>query len=162
MAQDLVPTKVTSDQSRLVALARELATGMREQAAVLVDYGLTEAQYQVILQNPFFKNTLDICIIEWNSADSADKRVRLQAAAAIEDALPMLAARMSKESEPLNHAVETGKLLAKLAGIGEAQQGGPSAEKFTITINLGEDKKLEFTKDITPAIPAIANGTPHE
>ena len=162
MAQDLVPVKITSDQSRLVALARELATNMRDRSLVLKDYGLTEERYQALLENHFFKNTLDVCIIEWNSADSAEKRIRLQSAAAIEDALPMLAARMSKEGEPLPGVVETGKLLAKLAHLGEDTARGNPAERFTITINLGDDKKLTFEKDVTPVAPAIENGSTNE
>lgn len=154
MAEDLVPEK-PMDQTRLVALAREIATDMRELPEVLADFKLSEEQYRKLLENPFFNNTLEACILEWKSAHSVEQRIRYKAAAALEDGLPNLAARMGQQSEPLTAAVETGKLLAKLAQLTEDQRGSNPGEKFTITINLGEDHKLTFEKDVTPTKPLI-------
>ena len=105
---------------------------------------LTEADYTRLLENPFFKNALEVSIIEWNSAHSVEQRIKLRSAAALEDALPTLAARMTKQDEPLTSAIETGKLFAKLAQIGEDRRGGLPGEQFKIVINLGADKKLDI------------------
>ena len=94
-------------------------------------------------------------MIEWQSAENAQARIKIEAAVALEDALPAIAARMTKEGEALSGVVETGKLFAKLAQIGEGRSEGLPGEKFSITINLGEDKKLTFEKDVTPTPPLI-------
>ena len=153
MAEDLVPIKPL-DQARLVLLAREVATDLRDLAAILADFNLSQEEYDRLLQNPYYKNALETSIIEWNSAHTTDQRIKIRAAAAIEDALMPMAVRMTKEGEPLTAVVETGKLFAKLAGLGEEGRSANPAEKFSITINLGEDKKLTFEKDVTPT-PAL-------
>lgn len=140
---------------RLASLAREVAMNMRELPAILADYGIEPDDYQQILTWPFYKSALEAAVIEWNGPLSTNQRIKIQAAAALEDALPRMAARMSQTDETLPAVVETGKLFAKLAGIGEQGQRGDGGEKFSITINLGDDKKLTFEKDVTPNKPLI-------
>jgi hypothetical protein len=138
---------------RLASLAREVAMNMRNLPEILADYGIEPEDYKQVLTWPFYKSALEAAIIEWNGPLSTNQRIKIQAAAALEDALPSMAARMSHTDETLPAVVETGKLFAKLAGIGEQGQRGDIGEKFSITINLGEDKKLTFEKDITPKEP---------
>lgn len=149
-----VPTP-TWDNARLAKLANELAKNIREIPEVLKSYGITEAQFEVIEKTEFFKRAFENSVIEWQSAENAQARIKIEAAVALEDALPAIAARMTKEGEALSGVVETGKLFAKLAQIGEGRSEGLPGEKFSITINLGEDKKLTFEKDITPTSPLI-------
>lgn len=138
---------------RMAQLARELATNMRDIDAVLADFKITEEQFLVYSENPAFKNALESAIIDWNSAHSVEQRIRLQAAHGLEDGMQILVARMQKQSEPLTAAVETGKFLAKLVGIGEeGRNPGNPGDKFSIVINLGDDRKLHFSKDVTPGI----------
>lgn len=108
-------------------------------------FNLTVEQYEVIKTIPFFKRTVDTFSVEWNSSLSGPQRARLISASMLEEALPILGARMCNTEENLNAAVETGKLFAKIAGLGEPKATQATAsEKFTITINLGADEKLKL------------------
>ena len=92
--------------------------------------------------------------IEWNSAMSTPDRIKIQAAAALEDKLPDLAIRMGNKSEGLPGVVEAAKLFAKIAGVGEREMGAvASGERFSIVINLGADEKLTIgaPQEISPA-----------
>jgi hypothetical protein len=152
----MIPEGIMLTPSSLAALAREVAMDIKVLPDILKHYKLTEETYIDICKVPFYKRALEVATIEWNSALSTHERLRIEAAASLEDALPGLSARMNNKDETLPAATEVGKLFAKIAGIGEPERGGAAAtEKFTITINLGADKKLEFTKDVTPVIPII-------
>ncbi len=151
----------------LSSLARELAINIRELKDILPDYDITEEQFnQFIATNPYFKQALRALEIEWKSAESTKERMRLQAAAGLEAALPVLAARMKIPTEDLGKANEVAKLFSKLAGVdtGPAEGGGG---KVTISIDLGGDNKLRFEKDVTPKaekgsaspIPKITEGS---
>lgn len=149
-----VPVAVEAmDNFDLVKLAREVAMNLRELPVTLAIYKISEAQYELIAKIPFFKRALDQFTIEWNGALSTHERIKVEAAIALEDGMPTLAARMSRNDEDLAKAVEAGKLFAKLAGIGEEKSNSLPGEKFTITINLGDDAKLKFEKDVTPTAP---------
>lgn len=153
------PLTITPHQ--MAALAREVAINIRELPDILKNFGLTGEQYARIAEIDFFKHALSAAVIEWTSALKTADRIRIEAAVALEDAMPVLAARMKDGKEGLPAAVEAGKLFAKLAGLGE-REGSQSApgEKFTININLGDgaDDKLSFEKDVTPRAPSLGAG----
>lgn len=148
--------QLNSDQ--LAKLAGELANGTFNHIKVIRSYGLTFEQFeQYIVPNPFFKQAYDAAVIEWNAANSTAKRIKLRSAAALEQSLPVLHSRMVNTSETLPAAVETAKLFAKLAGVGEEKQGQISGEKFTISINIGTKKieqEVHPTIDVN-AVPAL-------
>lgn len=148
----IVTVAVNLTPQQMASLAREVAMDIRELSAILGDYRITETQYDTLKENSFFKKALEASVIEWNSALSTHQRIKLQAAASLEQALPILGARMMKSDEDLNKAVETGKLLTKIAGIGEDRKDGVPGEKFTITINLGADQQLTIEKDKAPKV----------
>src|SRR5262245_38038982 len=52
------------------------------------------------------------------------------------------------------HRIEAAKELRATAGTGA--ENAPSADRFVITINLGEDHKLEINKRIAPLTPEEA------
>lgn len=138
--------------ARLAKLAREIAMNIRELPAILKDYGLTAQYYdEHILTNEFFKRALETIIIEWNGALSTHQRIKVEAAATLEDSLHNLAARMNTNDEALPAVVETAKLFAKIAGLGEPTQNANSGEKFVISIDLGEGKNITFERDVAPA-----------
>jgi len=138
---------------QLLKLAREVAMDILELPAILKGFSLTEEQYAVIETNSFFQRALEAYRIEWNSALSTRDRIRVQSATALENALPSIGARMTKETESLDAQVKAGSLLAKLAGVEDQRQEG-GGEKFTITINLGADTKLQYEKSVAPKAPA--------
>jgi hypothetical protein len=124
---------------KVAALVRDLAHNMYDLPYILKTHGLTQAQYDSLAGNEFFKHTLQAMTVEWNAVGNTQKRLALEAAIALEDALPAVAARLSKNTEPLAGVVELAKLLAKMAGVGEANAQQVPTERFKITINLGAD-----------------------
>lgn len=137
------------DQMQLLQLAQEMARAIRPAQAVLDDYKLTEDQYAALMCTPFYRRVLETATREWNSAETTPQRVKLQAAALVEQTLPMLGARAADPKEDLGKAVEAAKFLGK---IGQLDGSGPqvgTGEKFSITINIG-DNKLQFEKAMTP------------
>ena len=149
--------KLTADQ--LAKLAIELASGTFKLGDVLQTFNITVAQFERHIEtNPYFKQAYDAAVLEWNSAKSAVKRIKIKSATSLEQSLPTLHRRLNDNAETLPAVVETAKLLAKLAGAGEeAQKQASSGERFTISINIGS-KKVEQTVepvlDLTP-VPAL-------
>lgn len=134
---------------KVAALVRDLAMNLYDEDATLKKYGLSPEQFKTLRENKFFVNALEAATIEWNSPQSTTKRLAMEAAIALEDALPAVAARLSKTNEPLPGVVELVKIFAKMAGVGETNQPQAVGEKFKITINLGADM---LQRDATPMI----------
>lgn len=157
-----VTAPITLDNFDLSRLAREIAMDIRELPAILATFKISVEQYAAIREHPYFKRILDAAIIDWNSALSTHGRIKIEAAAALEDALPVVAARMTNKEESLAMVTEAGKLMAKLAGIGENAREQQSSEKFNITINLGADT-VRYEKNVAPsggagAVPTVLEG----
>jgi hypothetical protein len=148
------------DHVKLASLARDLAMNVKDVPDVLKDYGITEEMAHELEQIEFFRHALETAIIEWNGPKNTPARVGLNSAALLEKGLTVIGARMMNREEPLTAAVDAGRLLAKLAGIGEKEKEASDAERFVITINLGADEKIKIdkpiAKDVTPAQRALA------
>lgn len=137
----------------IARLARDVVMELKALEDILAPYCITTLQYERIKEMPFFKRVFEDFTVEWNRVTSTPDRVRLISAVMLEEGLPKLGSQMiDKEISPAV-AVETGKFFAKLAGVGESKTEGNVGEKFVINISLGEDTKLQFTKDVTPAAP---------
>ena len=137
-------------------LAREMAVDLRDKKDILRDYNITDAEYDELLKIPSYARLLAALVKEWNSVTSTQDRIKFKSALAFEDGLETLATRMSNPNEPLSGAVETGKLLARIGGVGEGAIGGAKGEKFTINISLGANK-LSFENETRPIQP-VAEG----
>jgi hypothetical protein len=133
-------------------LAREMAVDLRDKVDILRDYNLSEADYENLLKLPTYARLLAALVKEWNSVTSTQDRIKFKSALAFEEGLETLATRMANPNEPLSGAVETGKLLAKIGGIGEGTEGGEKGEKFSINISLG-DRKITFENNVRPVQP---------
>jgi hypothetical protein len=138
------------DTYDLAVLAREIAMGLRPLRDVLAAHSLTQADYDILNNNPFFKQLLDGATQEWQSVRNTKERTALEAAALFEQIMPTLYDRIKDSKEALNHVVAAAQVLARAGGIGDTTTRA-AGEKFTITINLGGDK-VEYTSpiDITP------------
>lgn len=167
----LPPARAVISPEQLVKIAREVAMDIQELSHILKQFSLTPEQYtQHVEPNAFFQRALEAYRIEWNSALSTRDRIRVQAATALEESLPSLAARITKDSESLDAQVKGAALFAKLAGVDDNKDGGESSEKFSISINLGADIKLKYEKDVTPRkdtsisedLRSLTEGSSHE
>lgn len=146
----------------LAKLAREIAMDIKERHVALKDFNLTDAQYDFLeSHNDFYKQALKAACIEWHSPLSTQERIKLEAAAILEDGLPGLGARMQNKSEQLSGVVEVAKLFAKVAGVGEREAGmATPGERFTINIDLGGDQKIAVSTGPAPqalAQPALSS-----
>ena len=147
-----VPLAVSED-ARIIKLAREIAMDIRELDEILTLHGISREEFEKLKVRPRFVQLLNAELVAWQSAVNTNERVKLKAGAVIEEWLPELYARMNDIREPLMSKVKGGELLTKLAGMGasETTEINPS-DRVTITINLGEDSKLEFNKRLPPKV----------
>lgn len=143
---------------KVAALVRDLAANLYELPFILKTHGLTQAQYDALSGTEAFQSALRVMTVEWNTIGNTQKRLAIEAAIALEDALPTVAARLSKATEPLAGVVELAKLLAKMAGIGEGAQSQAPTERFKITINLGADVQQFEKQRSTLTIQSVSEG----
>lgn len=138
--------------AELAQLARELAMNIRPRADVLHDFKLNNAQFEYLEKNhEFFSAAYKNACIEWHAPMSTQERIKVEAAAILEDSLVGLGARMRNKAEGLPGVVEVAKLFAKVAGVGEREAaGGPSGERFVINIDLGSDKTITLSAEAPP------------
>jgi hypothetical protein len=135
------------DEITMAKLAREMAVNIRNYQDIFRDFNINEEDFYEITKIPFFQRAKEQYTLEWNSAISTNERVKLISASLLEPGLPVLAARMVDRNEPLAAAIETGKFLARNAGIGDAKAEQKPNDRFVITINLGADSET-FNKSI--------------
>lgn len=150
-AKSLVNLPVISPPE-LARLAREIAMNIKERHVVLQDFKLSESQYEFLEKyNEFYQAALRSACIEWQSPLSTTERIKVEAAAILEDSLIGLGARMQNRAEGLPGVVEVAKLFAKVAGVGEREPGqNTPGERFTINIDLGGDKKIVVASSPAP------------
>lgn len=144
---------------KVAALVRDLAMNLYDEPAILSKHNLSAAEYDVLKRNKFFQNAFEQEVIAWNSPQSATRRLALESAMAVENALPVVAARLHNTNEPLADVVGLIKVLSELAGaIGSKAnvQSGPAASQFKISINLGTDV---VSREVAPIIVVEHDGT---
>lgn len=137
------------DVHRLTELARALAVNLQPEEEILTRFGIAAEDLARLRKNEFFKNALENFTQEWNSPLTTPQRMKIKSAMILEDSLPTLAQRMVDNQEPLRDSIEAAKLFAKMGDIGEQKNGIASAERVSITINIGTEK-LTFEK--TPVV----------
>lgn len=138
--------------STLAQIARDIAMDIKERHVVLASHELTQAQYDYLeTHNDFYISALKAACIEWHAPLSTQERIKLEAAAILEDSLPGLGSRLQNTREQLPGVVEAAKLFAKIAGVGERDTGAaPPGERFVINIDLGGGKKTVVSSGPAP------------
>src|SRR6185436_13040086 len=96
LVESAAPPPITPTHVELARLAREIAMDIKERRDTLEVFKLTEAQYEQIEKLPLYERMLTAAVIEWNSAKSTPDRLKIEAAAILEEALPHIGARMTK------------------------------------------------------------------
>lgn len=140
----------------LARLSRELAMNIKEEHVILKEFGLDNAQFEYLkAYNGFFREAYAAHCKEWHAPLSTQDRIKVEAAAIFEDSLPGLGARMQNKGEGLPGVVEVAKLFAKVAGVGERQDGGNApGERFSINIDLGGDQKITVSTSAPQKVAA--------
>lgn len=132
----------------MVRIARSIAQDILELDKILEVNNVSAEAWAVIEKHPRFQKYLQDAILDWNAAENAPERVKIKAAAAIEEWLPEGFSQMHNQDAPLLHRNDLAKLMAKLGGMDNGRVGveGGGGERFHVTINLGADAKLTYDK----------------
>lgn len=150
-----VTRQILYGDGRILRLAREIAADIQTTDTILAKAGVSPDEWEAIQANPTFQRVLQQEIEAWNSAANTEERVKLKAAALIEEWLPELNARIHDPREGLQHKVKAAELARDLAGLGgRGVQTAAVGERFSVTINLGADTpalKIEATP-VTPQV----------
>jgi hypothetical protein len=138
------------DEAKLVKLARQIAMGIKDIPDILYDNDLTLREFDEIKQLPLFARTLGSEVKAWEGADNTHSRLKLKAAAMLEEYMPELYARLNDRTEPLMAKMKAVELVSKIAGFGdrEANPAGNPGDKVHVVINLGADARAEYIKQL--------------
>lgn len=127
---------------------------LKPRSDILIEYKLSQVQYDFLEENnEYYRNALAAACKEWHAPLSTAERIKVEAAAILEDSMLGLGARMQNKAEGLPGVIEAAKFFGKLAGVGE-RENGPSApgERFTINIDLGGDTKVSIGVAPAPSV----------
>jgi hypothetical protein len=153
MASSTTLTPSNSDID-LVKLAREIAMDIQPIETILEQYDINLETWSKIKDNPKFRALLTSEVEAWGAALNTSERLKLKAAAMLEEWLPELNNRLHDGQEALPAKIEGAKMLTRIAGIGVpgVVEGG-AGERFTVMINLGNSAApIEISKQIAPKI----------
>jgi len=116
---------------------------------ILTSNNINTTQWESIKTTQRFQSALEEATALWNSALTTTERLKIKSAAALEEWIPELYARMHDGRESLAAKVEAGKLLARISGAdSKKDENANAAERFSITINLGADKEIRIDKPV--------------
>jgi hypothetical protein len=135
-ALSLPPADDLDTQMRKVA--RELAMGIYELDTILDQNEVDEYTFHRFKEHPRFLEYLKQEREAWNAASNVSERTKLKAGIIMEEFMIDAAKDLIDKKTPLNQRVELAKLLAKVAGMGEARTPiGGGVGGFQLNINIG-------------------------
>lgn len=149
-------SNIFTDDQLYVRLAREIALDHHELEEILKRYGVSNERWHAISSDKWFVSLLSQEIEAWNATTNTGERSKLKAAAIVEDWLPEAHSRLHDEKENLTAKVALATLVTKIAGLGmkDAEITGGGGEKFTVNINLGDQRSLHVSAPVVP-VPSI-------
>jgi len=130
---------------KYLRIAREIAINIMPLEAILESQGVSLREWEEAQRSPRLREFLSEEIALWHGSPNTQERVKLKAAAAIEEWMPTLFTRVNNRNESLAAVVEGGKFLARLAGMGEKTTAAETGERFQLTINIGKDDTTKIT-----------------
>lgn len=148
---DVTSTPYKFSYHRLAKLAKEVAYDHYTPEQLIERNNISRADWEEISKHPQFVKLLEEEILAWNGAANTNERIKLKAAALIENWLREANDQLHNPDAALSAKTELAKLLTRVGGMGlnETNVTGAVGEKVNITINLGADKPAKFTKDVT-------------
>lgn len=149
---DITQKSPSFNDLTLLKLAREIAMDISPIEKILETHTINAESWDEIQASSTFRGYLRNALEEWQSATNTAERVRLKSLAFVEEALPEFFARAHDAGEALQHKIKTLEVVARFAGIGGQVDSAVSAEKFSVTINLGADHQVKIEKDVTPQV----------
>jgi len=142
-------------------LAREIGIGIIDRETIFKNHGITTDIWLQIATNPQFQKLLAEECERWSATLNTRERVDIKTLAMIEEALPAMYANL--HDPRFGDAAKVALFTALQRGVGIGLRGADGAgtmpgEKVSITINLGEDKKLTVEHQM-PTITLEGNVT---
>lgn len=141
-------------------VARELAMDLYTLDQILEACEINTHEFERWQSHPQFLKYLAQFKEEWHGAGNTHERTKIKASIVMEEFMQEAYTTLHDKKQALNHRVELGKLVAKIAGMGEpklnaAGMGGPG---FSLTINIGQEPNHRVT--INPEISKVINHEP--
>lgn len=141
-------------EARWAYVAQEIARDVFELPYILRSAGVTDEEWEEMVCSPGWQASLQEQVALWRSSLNARERIEAKQLHMIENALPEMYRAMHDPEFAHNAKVEIFKALARNVGIGikdAPAQGVATGERISITINMGDDKKVEV-QDVTPKV----------
>lgn len=145
-------TATNKMEAKMVTLAREIAKDIIPLDQILKSHQISVNDYQIISTNPYFQSILAQAAADWNSASNTVQRVRLKAAAIVEEGLLEMSARLHDTEENLNAKVELFKVLTKLGNLEVQKEASGGNERFSLVINIGDNNPKTISATVTPVV----------
>jgi len=149
MGSDSLPVSYSTDV-QFLRIAREIAMDLNSIETILKNNQLTASDWEKLKLDPRFLRLLESEVTAWEAAGNTHERTKLKSSALLEEWLLEANARIHDPKELLSAKTEVVKLLARIAGMGNERPdgGGVVGERFSVTINLGADKKIKIVKEL--------------
>lgn len=143
--------------AQMLKVARNLAMDMYELPQILDMLSIPAYEFERWKNHPRFNQYLISEKEAWNSALNTHERTKLKASTVMEEFMLEAHRSMHDKKQPLNHRVELGKLVAKIAGMGETARGaiGEGGPGFSLQINIGQGPDHQVNISSRPAPPVI-------
>jgi len=123
----------------LGGLAREIAQDIRPLEEILLDYGFTgqnDPRWLAVRESPAFGTLLAQSIEEWNSAKTTRQRIRLKAAAIVEQSLPTVFTIINDTTEKAADRIRMLEVVGRFANIDAETKTPQTNGGFAVTINI--------------------------
>lgn len=122
----------------MLSLARNMAMDMYDLEDILKQLEIPMVVFNKIKDHPRFISYLRSEKDAWNAATNTAERTKLKAAVVMEEYMKQAYLDLHEKKTPLNQRVELGKLLAKVAGMGETKPiaGSGGGVGFSLQINI--------------------------
>lgn len=121
------------------AIARHIAMGIYPLEQILSNLEIKPHTFNQWKNNPRFLKYLQSESEAWHAAGNVAERTKLKAGIIMEEWMINAHGDLNDKKQPLNHRVELGKLIAKVAGMGEPKVGAQNqpGNGFQLQINIG-------------------------
>lgn len=125
-------------ETTMIKVARDLAIGIYDLPTILKNNSVNVNDFDVWKLNPRFLDLLRSEREAWGAAGNTADRTKLKAAVIMEEFMVEAYAGLHDRKIALNHRVELGKLVARIAGMGETRAlNGAGGAAFSLNINIG-------------------------
>ena len=146
-------------ESKLRYLVNEIAKDIIPIDDILSYLGMSKIEYLELSQTRRFRDALSSANVEWQGATNTAKRVKLKAAAIVEEML--LAVFMSTKGETLAGQVKALEAVAKIGGLGALEpavnaNGGVMGNTFNLQINWAPNNGMNQTESFQLGSPVIS------